>query len=277
MPSRLLLAPAIAALVAAPAATAGGPGSPPATPAVTIVTAEYGFTLPASVAAGPTVLRLSNHGKTVHHVTLIRLENGKRVADLVAVLSKPGPPPTWAVPVGGPNAVGPGGTASAVVDLHPGRYALLCFVPDPDGKPHFMKGMARELLVTGVAPKAAPPTRPEMTVQLADYGFTYPGELTAGEHHLRVHNAATQPHELVLFRLAPGKTTKDFVAWAQGGMKTMPPGSFEGGASTMAPGMDNDILVNLRAGHYLMVCFVDDARDGKPHLVHGMMREVTIN
>ena len=49
-----------------------------------------------------------------------------------------------------------------------------------------------------------------MTVQLADYGFTYPGELTAGEHHLRVHNAATQPHELVLFRLAAG--TGVFVA-----------------------------------------------------------------
>ncbi len=277
MLSRLLLAPAVAALIAAPGATAGGPGSPAATPAVTIVTTEYGFTLPASLPAGPTLLRLSNHGKAVHHVTLVQLLNGKRLPDLMAALAKPGPPPAWAVLAGGPNAVNPGGSSSAVVDLQPGRYALLCFVPDPDGKPHFMKGMTRELTVTGAEPKAAPPTRPEMTIHLSDYGFTYEGTLTAGEHHLRVHNAATQLHELVLVRLAPGKTAQDFVAWAQGGMKTMPPASFEGGVSPLAPGLENEILVDLRPGKYLMVCFVDDAHDGKPHIAHGMMREVTVS
>ncbi len=277
MPSRLLVAPAMAALLAAPLATAGGPGHPPPSPEVTIVSSEYGFDLPASLPAGPTLLHLTNRGKTVHHVTRVQLRSGRRLADLLGALGKPGALPAWAVPAGGPNAVMPGGSSRALVDLQPGRYALLCFVPDPDGKPHFMKGMARELTVTAAAAKTTPPTRPDLTVRLADYGFTFDGPLTAGEHHLRVLNAATQWHELVLFRLAPGKTARDFVAWAQGGMKTMPPGSFEGGVSPLAPGLENEALVDLHAGNYLLVCFLEDVHDGKPHLMHGMMREVAVN
>lgn len=276
MLSRLVFAPAMAALLAAPLTTAGGPGKPTPAPEVTVVTSEYGFDLPATLPAGPTVLHLSNRGKAVHHVTLVRLDEGRHLADVLTALGKPLPLPRWAVPVGGPNAVMPGGSSRALVDLQPGHYALVCLVPDPDGKPHFMKGMARELTVTAAAAKTAPATRPEQTVELSDYGFTFNGPLTAGEQHLRVHNSATQLHELVLFRLAPGKTSKDFGAWAQGGMKTMPPGTFEGGVSPLDPGLDNEIIVNLRPGRYLMVCFVEDVHDGKPHLVHGMIREVAV-
>ena len=33
-------------------------------------------------------------------------------------------------------------------DFQPGRYALLCFIPDAkDGKPHFVHGMAKEITV----------------------------------------------------------------------------------------------------------------------------------
>jgi hypothetical protein len=34
------------------------------------------------------------------------------------------------------------------MDFEPGRYALLCFVPDAgDGMPHFMHGMVQEFTV----------------------------------------------------------------------------------------------------------------------------------
>jgi len=36
------------------------------------------------------------------------------------------------------------------VDLKPGRYALICFLPDAsDGKPHFEHGMVREIELEG--------------------------------------------------------------------------------------------------------------------------------
>ena len=35
------------------------------------------------------------------------------------------------------------------VDLAPGRYLLLCWVPDPaDGVPHVMKGMVTEVVIS---------------------------------------------------------------------------------------------------------------------------------
>ncbi len=34
--------------------------------------------------------------------------------------------------------------------------------------------------------------------------------------------------------------------------------------------------VDLAAGNYLLVCFLPDAKDGKPHLAHGMIKEFTI-
>lgn len=37
---------------------------------------------------------------------------------------------------------------TVALDLAPGRYAILCFLPDgKDGKPHFVHGMHREVTV----------------------------------------------------------------------------------------------------------------------------------
>lgn len=41
----------------------------------------------------------------------------------------------------------PGSRAALAVDLEPGRYAMVCFVADPDGKQHGTKGMASEFVV----------------------------------------------------------------------------------------------------------------------------------
>ena len=42
----------------------------------------------------------------------------------------------------------PGGRGWTTLDLQPGEYALICFVPDPaDGVPHVAKGMLRTFVV----------------------------------------------------------------------------------------------------------------------------------
>jgi hypothetical protein len=30
-------------------------------------------------------------------------------------------------------------------------------------------------------------------------------------------------------------------------------------------------------GEYGMLCFIPDAKDGKPHIAHGMMKQFTVN
>jgi hypothetical protein len=59
----------------------------------------------------------------------------------------PGPPPfEWA---GGYQVIMPGATGWATLDLTPGEYALVCFIPSPanQGKRHFALGMFRPFSV----------------------------------------------------------------------------------------------------------------------------------
>ena len=52
------------------------------------------------------------------------------------------------LPLGGVSPLAAGGTSYLPVDLQPGRYALICFLPDmKDGKQHFEHGMVQEFEV----------------------------------------------------------------------------------------------------------------------------------
>jgi len=57
---------------------------------------DYAFDAPDTVLAGRTEIRLSNRGKELHHVWLVRLDAGKTAADFFAAMQKGGPQPTWA-------------------------------------------------------------------------------------------------------------------------------------------------------------------------------------
>jgi hypothetical protein len=48
--------------------------------------------------------------------------------------------------MGGVTALPPGATVVFEQTFTPGRYGVICFIPDAkDGKPHFMHGMEQEL------------------------------------------------------------------------------------------------------------------------------------
>ena len=42
-------------------------------------------------------------------------------------------------------------------------------------------------------------------------------------------------------------------------------------------GAQGSFTADLTPGDYGFICFVPDAKDGKPHLAHGMMRTITVN
>src|SRR5690242_3792500 len=106
-------------------------------PVVTVHAKEFAFDAPKTIAAGQTSFRLVNDGKMLHHLQIMKLENGKTFADLQAAMKNPGPPPTWLVSVGGPNAAVPGNTIEATLTLDAGNYVIACFVPSPgDPTPH---------------------------------------------------------------------------------------------------------------------------------------------
>lgn len=243
---------------------------------VTVTANDFAFDAPDTIPAGLTEVRLLNKGTEMHHVWLIRLESGKTMKDLFDAMGPHGGMPAWARDVGGPNTPGPNGEATAILRLNPGRYAMICVIPSKDGKPHVMKGMAKEVTVTPASSNTSRANlRINATMTLVDYGFELSQPLQAGKQMIRVKNVAKQGHEVVILKLAPGRKAADVLAWMEK-MEGPPPGMPIGGTTPMAQGEENIITLDLTAGEYALICFVPDAKDGKPHFVHGMSREITI-
>lgn len=267
---------AVTAIVLAVAAA--GPLAAQAGPSVIAVTTnEYAFAdAPDTVPAGLVTFAMKNAGREPHHVWVARLDDGKTVADLAAALSTQGPPPPWFVSVGGPQPMAPGVVSSATLSLAPGNYVYLCFVPGPDGAPHVAKGMMRPFTVAGeVAPAAASLPEADVTVRLVDYGFELSEPLTAGRRTVRFVNPSAQFHEVLLMKLEPGSTAAEAVAW----METMdgpPPMTLAGGVTGIDPGVEAQVTLDLAPGEYGLVCFLPDRGDGKPHVMHGMITQITV-
>jgi len=116
-------------------------GFDPATHTATVHAKDFSFDAPDSLPGGWTTFHLINDGPNFHHIQLVRLDSGKTVQDLGAALKNPnGPPPRWAVFVGGPNAPSPGSSSDATVNLQPGNYAMLCLVDIPGHVMHVASG-----------------------------------------------------------------------------------------------------------------------------------------
>jgi hypothetical protein len=278
VPAVLLLLLAVLACRPAEKPAEAASAAAPIPNVFTVVTEEYGFKLPStSIPAGLTTIRMVNAGKEMHHIQLFRLTEGKSFADFTAVVQAGGKFPAWVVEAGGPNPSDPTlPNASATLRLEPGPHVLVCFIPSPDGTPHIARGMIASLDVVAEGAVAGEPTG-DVEMVLTDYAFGLSAPLTAGWHEIHVVNQAEQPHEVVLIRLAEGATGLSFPAWAEGGMKGPPPATLIGGITAIAKGTGASFPVELTPGNYALICFVPDAADGKPHFVHGMVQEFTIN
>ena len=269
--------PDSAAATQAGAGTANANASfDPTTRVATVIAKEFAFVGPDSITAGWTTFRMKNEGTVLHHVAIARIDSGKTMTDVEAALKNPGPPPAWLVGVGGPNAPDPGAESNATLNLQPGQYVMLCFVDIPGNVPHFAKGMVHPLVVTAASGSTGTEPTADATITLADYSFAVDGKLTAGKHTIKVLDNGPQEHEVEIVRLAPGKTMKDFGAWAVK-KEGPPPASALGGVVGISKAAGaNYFDVDLTPGNYALLCFIPDAKDGKAHIEHGMVKEFRV-
>lgn len=103
---------------------------------------DYSFALPEAITAGQQVWQVVNEGKEVHEINLIKLDEGKTMADVVAFFEKPeGAPPF--TNAGGFQGIDPGQSGYVTLDLTPGDYIAIYHVPSPnhEGKAHDLLGM----------------------------------------------------------------------------------------------------------------------------------------
>jgi hypothetical protein len=142
----------IARFVVEAAPSAPAPARPDPRPDVVAEMFEMDFALPETVPAGRQIWRVDSRGAILHEIALMPIPAGATEADVAAVMGAlfagQAVPATagaewtgWTYSlVGGVGASSPGVSVWAQLDLEPGSYAAICFIPGAKG-PHLMEGM----------------------------------------------------------------------------------------------------------------------------------------
>lgn len=278
--ARRLLTLALSAALAAPALA--HQGHTHAAAPVQVQGQDHKFVTPASVPTGWTTFELRNTGKEPHHMQLVRLGAGMTQEGFLAGLREnEGATLARVEMVGGVGMLLPGQAQQVTINLaQPGTYLEVCFVPDAKGVPHLALGMVQAFTVVQAAPggAAAQPPKADLKVRLVDFGFELPKgvKISAGPQVWAVENAGPEGHEMLLFRLAPGKTLADVEAYMKqpaGPMPMIP----AGGAQAVSKGLTSYAHLNLTPGEYLLLCAIPSpAKGGAPHAALGMIRPFTV-
>ena len=116
---------------------------------------DFTFDMPNEVPSGEQTWELRNTGDQWPEMVLFKLQEGTTEEDLVQMLMSDqqpqGPPPFEGAGYFGP--VSNGDSFWVPLDLEPGTYAAVCFLPDladpASGKSHVEEGMVKTFQVTG--------------------------------------------------------------------------------------------------------------------------------
>lgn len=239
--------------------------------------------------AGLTNVRFHNRGHDDHQAQLFRLNDGVSPAKFKAdLLSPAGPAAIFAdsVPTGGAAVIHAHGDQPVWDPLQGGTYAVVCFVTDEHGVPHFAKGMLGFFDLHGrINPARLDRLRPAQEVEeepitAHDLTYTIPKVLSKDSLYKFVDTDAEDVHEINLGRLKPGKTVADAKAYFQrlilpGGPGPAPFWS-EGGHGAVLPQGHGWFKVVGAPGRYVAFCLVPDAKTGIPHAASGMVVGVEV-
>lgn len=114
---------------------------------VQVTGVDFGFEgIPDQVPAGDVSFEFTNEGEAAHEMAMFKLGEGVDLDELLA--SEEEPSEEEAQEVGGTFAPpGEGGAFLNAEGLETGKYAVVCFIPGPEGKPHYELGMKQTFTV----------------------------------------------------------------------------------------------------------------------------------
>ncbi len=240
---------------------------------VDVIASEYQFAAPESIDAGLITFHVTNPGSVIHQMVVYQLLPGARLDSTLAVLRANARRPDHVLKRGGVEFIAPRDTQVVTMALAPGEYVLLCGLPVVNSSAtHLALGMLRPLRVVAAAGWSAaahPDSLPlaDNTLRLVEYDFAFDKPLHAGTQTVRVEDDGQQQHNWLLARVAPGTTIAQIDAFNGKGPE---PWTNVGGAGVLDPGQAMLATIRLPAGWYMHSCMVADAKDHKPHFMHGM-------
>lgn len=231
---------------------------------------------PDTIKSGAVEITFDNKAQVPADVEVIGVEGTRTVDEILAVFqSEGGPIPPWLKAGGGVGTTPPGQTAKATIELDEGTYYVISSPEsEEDSGP---EPASKMLMVSGDGGGSVPSG--DTTIATKDYSFEV-GELKAGANEIRFENDGKELHHIQAFPIAAGKTIADVKTFfeSEGEASGPPPADFEGGVGTavLDPGKALSTTVNLKAGKYAFVCFIQDRAGGPPHFIKGMLQEVTV-
>lgn len=262
----------------------GGDASAP--PEFTITASEgdgtYKFDVPSDIKGGVVSITLDNKtGKEMHDFQLVKLESGHTLDELTKEIGDENAPlSAWLKQGAGVGGVGPGGSSTATFELEPNtEYAFFCTESNEEKHlSHATHGMSGTF-TTGEDSGAAMPEA-NATIETTEYKFAVDG-LKAGKNTIAFTNKGAMLHHVIIIPFLDGKTLDDLkTALSSEDQSGPPPVDFEKGSFSAVAGVGDTIVydVDLPAGHYAILCFMQDpGTTGPPHAMKGMIDELTIS
>jgi uncharacterized cupredoxin-like copper-binding protein len=127
------------------------------------------------------------------------------------------------------------------------------------------------------AAAAAPTSIPEITIDAADFTYAAPESISAGWVRVKFTNSGKEPHHIEFLRLNDDVTFEGFQeAMRNGPGSEMTVSKLMGGVGAIAPNGSAQVVLNLPAGNYVLICFVPSPSDNVPHLAKGMIKTLTV-
>lgn len=116
----------------------------------------------------------------------------------------------------------------------------------------------------------------EVTIDAADFSYALPESVPSGWLRIAFKNTGKEPHHAQLARLKDGVTLEQLQASLQKGPEAaLSLVSLEGGPGVLEPGKSTSVTLNLPAGQYVALCFVESPNK-VPHLAKGMIRPFAV-
>lgn len=223
---------------------------------------------PRTIPAGLTKITIVNEGRERHKAQLVRIQGNHSIAQARRARR---PFPKWVYLEGGVGMTGPGKRSSVVQRLDPGNY----YVTGTYGE----RGQVAPLRVVGKKTSGGlPPTTASIVTN--EYSFI-PSDVKAGTTSVEFRNEGLEPHHAVFAPVRRGSTSVRRLRQFLKGTGPIPVGKLADirnaqETAVIERGQKQVVTLHLKPGKYALLCFVPDRKGGPPHVVKGMVDELTV-
>jgi len=234
--------------------------------------------------SGFSALNLINQNNGTTYFTLYRLRNGATLASFEA--ANQALAQARAANRGAYAAIDQlDATAAALAGLSVGKYSSKTMYVSLSrgtyvvtaGNKNGENAIYSTFEVVGSAGDAAGAPQVPNVLNFSDTSFDFPSHVSTGTTLWKVTNAGSQPHVAELYRLLPGRTAQDLLAYLRGEGSVRKPFDSTANIAMVAEGETVYVPVALTDGNWVAICFVSDLNDpGLTHVMNGMISEFQV-